>query len=115
MIQCITEPLRRFSISHLRIFFLCLSCFSSSKFTSILNAEIVNFQFPSSNPRELRVSFFKTGFSSADLGLICLLCPFSDCCLFGCSSLASGASKFQIYFYIIFKVKEIMEIMMCFI
>lgn len=51
-----------FSNIHLRIFFLCLSCFSTSKFTSILDAENVKFWFPSSNPRELMVSFYKTGF-----------------------------------------------------
>lgn len=71
-----------FSNIHLRIFFLCLSCFSTSKFTSILDAENVKFWFPSSNPRELMVSFYKTGFFPADLGLIHLLCPLSDCCLF---------------------------------
>lgn len=80
------------------IFFLCLLCFSISKFTSILDVKNVIFQFPSSNPRELMVSFYKTGFSPADLGLIHLLSPFSNCCLFDCSRLASGANKFQIYF-----------------
>lgn len=101
-----------FSISHLRIFFLCLSCFFTSTFTSILDDKNVDFHFPSSNPRELMVSFYETGFSPADLGLIHLLCPFSNCCLFNCSRLPSGTSKFQIYFYIMFEVKEIMENMM---
>lgn len=101
-----------FSIIHLGIFFLYLSCFSTSKFTSILDAENVKFWFPSSNPGELMVSFYKTGFSPADLGLIRLLCPFSNYCLCNCSRLVSGASRFQIYFYIVFEVKEIMETMM---
>lgn len=87
-----------FSIIQLRLFFLCLSRFSSSKFTSILDAENVYFQFPSSNPRELMVTFYKKGFSPAELGLIYLFSIFSNCCLFHCSRLASGASKCQVYF-----------------
>lgn len=42
--------------------------------------KILKFWFPSSNPRDLMVFFCKTGFSPADLGLIHLLCPFSNCC-----------------------------------
>lgn len=101
-----------FSISHLRIFFLCLLCFFTSTFTSILDDENVNFQFPSSNPRELMVSFSKTGFSPVDLGLIHLLCPFSNFYLFDCSRLTSRVSKFQTFFSIMFAVKEVMENMM---
>lgn len=47
-------------------------------FTSIVNDKNVNLLFPSSNPRELMPSFYNTGFSHADLGLIHLPNPFPD-------------------------------------
>lgn len=50
-------------------------------FTSILNDKNVNFLFPFSNPGESMASFYNTGFSHTDLGLIHLPNPLPHCCL----------------------------------